>query len=109
MFSLSRRISAVAATAAVLAGGSLMGAGAARAAAPEKPYGTVTASKLNTHQYPSTDSSVEDVLKKNEQVGLDCRLTSQDVDGETTWYKLRDLDQWATARYMKNTGDVPVC
>ena len=82
----------------------------APAAAPPEPYGTVVEpSGLNTRQYPSTDSSIVQTLKYEQQVGLDCKVRAQPQPGNDVWYKLRGAEEWATARFMQNTGDVPYC
>ncbi|MCK1795363.1 hypothetical protein MTQ01_04935 [Streptomyces sp. XM4193] len=112
------RITAVALGVSALAGGTLLGAGAAQAApaaakaaaAPALPYGTVvTPAGVNTRQYPSTDSSVKGTLVYGQQVGLDCKVNAQNVDGNTVWFKLRGAEQWVTARWVDNTGTVLLC
>lgn len=114
------RITAVAVGVSALAGGSLLGVGVAQAApsaaekaaaSPAEPYGTVvTEAGVNTRQYPSTDSSVKKVLEHKQEVGLDCKVNAQNVDGNTVWYKLRTKQQqWVTARYVDNTGTVELC
>lgn len=113
------RITAVAVGVSALAGGSLLGVGVAQAspsaaekaaASPAQPYGTVvTEAGVNTRQYPSTDSSVKKTLEYKQQVGLDCKVNAQNVDGNTVWFKLRHKQQWVTARYVDNTGAVELC
>lgn len=83
---------------------------ATQSAPPAKPYGTVTASPgVNARQYLSTDSSVRAVLKHHQKVGLDCKVRAQSVEGNTVWYKLRVSERWVPARYVANTGNVPLC
>ncbi|HCA87320.1 MAG TPA: hypothetical protein DEQ61_18690 [Streptomyces sp.] len=99
-----------AAAAAVMIGGSLLGAAPAQAAPPAQPYGTVvTPSGVNERQYPSTDSSVKGTLAYRAQVGLTCKVRAQNIDGNTVWYLLRDEETWVTARYVDNTGYVDYC
>lgn len=82
----------------------------APAAAPPEPYGTVIEpTGLNTRQYPSTDSAIRQVLEHQQQVGLDCKVRAQSQGGNDVWYKLRDQEEWASARFMDNTGEVPYC
>jgi len=110
----ARRARIAATASAVLLGGSLLGAGAAQATdtvvPPHRPYGTVTAhSGLNVRQYPSTDSSVRYVLPYRAVRGLDCKVHAQNIMGNTLWYKLRNSQDWVSARYVHNTGSVPLC
>lgn len=109
----ARRVRIAATASAVLLSGSLLGASAAEAstvAPPARPYGTVTAvSGLNVRQYPSTDSSVLYVLPYRAQRGLDCKVHAQNIQGNTLWYKLRYSQAWVSARFMHNTGYVPLC
>ncbi|MGW2190684.1 SH3 domain-containing protein [Streptomyces sp. NPDC001667] len=75
-----------------------------------KPYGTVIAeSGVNLRQYPSTDSKEVGALAKGERVGLECKVRAQLISGNQVWYKLRDRDAWVAARWVENTGDVPLC
>ena len=83
---------------------------ATQSAPPAKPYGTVMESPgVNARQYLSTDSSVRAVLEHRQQVGLDCKVRAQSVEGNTVWYKLRGGQRWVPARYVANTGEVPLC
>jgi hypothetical protein len=96
------------ATAAAL-GATLLAAAPAQAA-PAQPYGTVTApSGLNERQFPSTDSSTRGVLAYHAQVGLQCKVRAQNIDGNTIWYRLRGSHNWISARYVANTGYVKYC
>ncbi|MET7639958.1 SH3 domain-containing protein [Streptomyces sp. NPDC005438] len=109
---VTRRVRVAVGIGALLLGGSVVGASAAQAApaAPAKPYGTVTTQNgTNVRAYPSTDSSVKDVLEYKEQVGLDCKVNAQNIQGNTVWYKLRGSERWVSARYVDNTGSVPLC
>ncbi|MEV6793554.1 SH3 domain-containing protein [Streptomyces sp. NPDC051320] len=96
------------ATAATIAA-TLLAAAPAQAA-PTQPYGTVTArTGLNMRQFPSTDSSTRGVLAYHQQVGLQCKVRAQYIDGNTVWYRLRTSHNWISARYVANTGYVPYC
>lgn len=117
------RIRIASAAAAVLLGGSLLGAGAAEAlpanhapadngptAHPARPYGTVLArSGVNVRRYPTTNSTVVRVLHYRQQIGLRCKVRSDNVGGNRIWYKLRDARGWVSARYVQNTGNVSWC
>ncbi|MFI9240476.1 SH3 domain-containing protein [Streptomyces sp. NPDC053079] len=104
----SRKVSAGVIAAAAL-GGSLL-AVPAQAAPPTRPYGTVVAgSGIVERAYPSTDSSVRGILKFHGQAALRCKVRAQDVGGNPVWYLLRDRATWVAAKYIENTGEVPVC
>lgn len=104
----SRKVSAGVIAAAAL-GGSLL-AVPAQAAPPVRPYGTVVAaSGIVERTYPSTDSSVRGILKYHGQAALRCKVRAQDVGGNPVWYLLRDRATWVAAKYIENTGEVPVC
>ncbi|MFI8219987.1 SH3 domain-containing protein [Streptomyces sp. NPDC085932] len=116
---ISAKRGAMVSGAAVLAviGGSLIAANpalAADAAAPAKPYGTVISPVgVKERALPTTNSAELGVLPHNAQVGLQCKVHGQSIDGNDLWYKLRnkvkDKDAWVSARYVKNTGDVKLC
>ncbi|MFJ6753098.1 MULTISPECIES: SH3 domain-containing protein [unclassified Streptomyces] len=96
-------------TAAVL-GATLLAATPAQAAAPAKPYGTVTVTALNERQYPSTDSAVKGTLRYHEQIGLVCKVHAQNIAGNSIWYLVRDRSAtWVSAKYVANTGYVKYC
>ncbi|MEU7133523.1 SH3 domain-containing protein [Streptomyces sp. NPDC046261] len=105
----SRKVSAGVIAAAAL-GGSLLAAGPVQAAPPTRPYGTVVAaSGIVERAYPSTDSSVRGIIKYHGQAALRCKVRAQDVAGNPVWYLLRDRATWVAAKYIENTGEVPVC
>lgn len=96
--------------AGALAVGATLLAAAPAQAAPSQPYGTVTSpTGLNERQFPSTDSSTEGVLAYHQQVGLQCKVRAQNIDGNTVWYRVRTSGNWISARYVANTGYVPYC
>ncbi|MFI1968758.1 hypothetical protein BLA24_11995 [Streptomyces cinnamoneus] len=109
-FALRGRKVPAAVLAATVLGGSLLVTGPAQAVPPTRPYGTSTAVKgLNERSYPSTDASVRGVIKFHSQVGVRCKVHAQEVAGNSVWYLLRDRATWVAAKYVENTGDVPLC
>ncbi|MEU1778331.1 MULTISPECIES: hypothetical protein [Streptomyces] len=111
----SRRVSA-GVIAAVTLGGSLLAAAPAAHSAdappvpPIRPYGAVVSNTgINERGFPTTDSAVKGVLKYRTQVALRCKAHAQDVAGNPVWYLLRDRNTWVSAKYVENTGAVPVC
>ncbi|MGW9211842.1 SH3 domain-containing protein [Embleya sp. NPDC055664] len=80
------------------------------ASTPHQPYGTVVSeSGVNVREFPSTDSSVVDRLPHGSTVGLRCKVRARNIDGNDIWYLLRDRPGWVTARFVDNTGNVPLC
>jgi hypothetical protein len=97
-------------TTAVALGVTLLGAAPAQAAAPARPYGTVTAGDgVIQRQFPSTDSSVKGSLEYRQQVGLLCKVRAQNIAGNDVWYLLRSGSTWVSAKYVDNTGSVSYC
>jgi hypothetical protein len=96
-------------TTAAALGATLLAATPAQAAAPAKPYGTVTVKGLNERQYPSTDSAVKGTLGYHAQVGLTCKVRAQNIGGNTIWYLVRGRSTWIAAKYVANTGYVKYC
>ncbi|MFD0007876.1 SH3 domain-containing protein [Streptomyces sp. NPDC127178] len=98
-------------------GGSMIAANpalAADAAVPAKPYGTVISPiGVKERALPTTDSAELGVLPHDAQVGLQCKVQGQPINGNGLWYKLRnkvkDKDAWVSARYVVNHGDVNYC
>jgi hypothetical protein len=96
--------------AAVALGATLLGAVPAQAATPAKPYGTVVSGNgVILRQYPSTDSTPKGSLPYHQQVGLRCKVHAQNIVDNSIWYLLRDRAVWVTAKYVDNTGNVPLC
>ncbi|WP_328462025.1 SH3 domain-containing protein [Streptomyces sp. NBC_00448] len=103
-------VGASALTTAVALGTTLLGATAAQAATPARPYGTVVAGAgVVQRQFPSTDSSVKGSLAYHQQVGLRCKVHAQNIEGNDIWYLLRDNSNWVSAKYVDNTGTVDLC
>ena len=108
----ARRIAAGSGAAAVVVLGSplLAAAAPAQVTAPVQPYATVTSqSGLNERQYPSTDSSVVNILEYQDQVGLRCKVRAQTIAGNDVWDLLRATQAWISAGYVVRTGTVPYC
>ncbi|MBQ0984134.1 SH3 domain-containing protein [Streptomyces sp. F63] len=77
---------------------------------PAQPYGTVISpSGVVKRAQPTTNSANLGVLAYHAQVGLNCKVHGQNVDGNDLWYLLRDGSGWVAARYVQNTGTVPFC
>ncbi|MFI0906400.1 SH3 domain-containing protein [Streptomyces sioyaensis] len=97
--------------AAVAVGATLFAAPAQAAPGPLKPYGVVTAKAgLSQRQYPSTDSSVRGYLRHRAQVGLVCKVRTQNVRGNSVWYLTRgERPAWVSAKYVANSGVVKYC
>ncbi|MFI2186755.1 SH3 domain-containing protein [Streptomyces sioyaensis] len=97
--------------AAVAVGATLFAAPAQAAPGPLKPYGVVTAKAgLSQRQYPSTDSSVRGYLRHRAQVGLVCKVRTQNVRGNSVWYLTRsERPAWVSAKYVTNSGFVKYC
>ncbi|MEU4888343.1 MULTISPECIES: SH3 domain-containing protein [Streptomyces] len=77
---------------------------------PAQPYGTVISpSGVVKRAQPTTNSANLGSLAYHAQVGLNCKVHGQNVDGNDLWYLLRDGSGWVTARYVQNTGTVPFC
>ncbi|WP_328535567.1 SH3 domain-containing protein [Streptomyces sp. NBC_00344] len=109
-FRKSLTVGAGALATAAAVGATLLAAAPAQAAPPAQPYGTVTSpTGLNERQFPSTDSSTRGVLAYRTQVGLECKVRAQNIDGNTVWYRLRGSHNWISARYVNNTGFVKYC
>ncbi|MFE9220243.1 SH3 domain-containing protein [Streptomyces lavendulae] len=81
------------------------------ATTPNRPYGTVESHNgVNVRNCPSTYSSVLRTLGNGEHVGLQCKVRTQNIDGNDIWYLLRERGGgWVTARYVANTGNVNWC
>ncbi|MFE1174928.1 SH3 domain-containing protein [Streptomyces sp. NPDC058773] len=97
---------------AVALGATLFAAAPARATqGPDKPYGVIIAKKgLSVRQYPSTDSSVRGYLRHRAQVGLVCKVRTQNVGGNSFWYLTREeRGAWVSAKYVTNSGRVKFC
>lgn len=78
--------------------------------APAQPYGTVISPTGVVLRAAPTSASAElGTLAHNAQVGLDCKVHGQNVDGNDLWYRVRGQAAWITARYVVNTGTVPFC
>ncbi|MFF0288785.1 SH3 domain-containing protein [Streptomyces sp. NPDC005262] len=108
----ARRIATGSGAAVVVVLGSPLLAAAAPAqfAPPVQPYATVTSQGgLNERQYPSTDSSVVNILDYQDQVGVRCKVRAQTIAGNDVWYLLRDTQAWISASYVVRTGTVPYC
>ena len=81
-----------------------------QAAAPAQPFGTVISPTGVVLRAAPTSASAElGTLAHNAQVGLDCKVHGQNVDGNDLWYRVRGQAAWVTARYVVNTGTVPFC
>lgn len=77
---------------------------------PAQPYGTVISpSGVVKRAQPTTNSANLGTLAYHAQVGLNCKVHGQNVDGNDLWYLLRDGSGWVAARYVQNTGTVPFC
>lgn len=77
---------------------------------PAQPYGTVISPTGVVLRAAPTSASAElGTLAHNAQVGLDCKVRGQNVDGNDLWYRVRGQAAWVTARYVVNTGTVPFC
>lgn len=99
-------------TAALAVGATLFAAPVQAAPGPLKPpYGIVTAKKgLSQRQYPSTDSSVRGYLRHRAQVGLVCKVRTQNVRGNSVWYLTRgERPGWVAGKYVTNSGYVKYC
>ncbi|MEV6318943.1 SH3 domain-containing protein [Streptomyces sp. NPDC051776] len=86
------------------------GPGAEAPGTPARPYGRVVSPVgINLRERPTTNSPVRGTLAYGDEVGLDCKVRGQSINGNDLWYKLRDRTVWAAARYVQNFGDVPFC
>ncbi|MEV4437243.1 SH3 domain-containing protein [Streptomyces sp. NPDC049585] len=113
----TRKITAGVIAAAALGGTLLAAAPAAHSAdqpvaapPPSRPYGAVVATAgVVERVFPTTDSAPKGLLKYRTQVPLRCKARAQDVSGNPVWYLLRERNTWVAAKYVENTGNVPVC
>lgn len=109
----ARRVRIAAAVSAAVLGGTLLAGSAEAVASPvvlAQPTGTVNApSGLNVRQYPSTDSSVEGLLRNHQTITIDCKVRAQNISGNTVWYKLYNQNRWVTAKYVTNHATVQYC
>ncbi|MCM2577265.1 hypothetical protein [Streptomyces meridianus] len=86
------------------------GIGGEEAGTPAVPYGTVISpTGVVLRAGPTTASAAVGSLAYDAQVGLDCKVHGQNVDGNDLWYRIRGQAAWVTARYVANTGTVPFC
>lgn len=57
---------------------------------------------------PSTRAKVIGALGYGQVVGIECKVSGQNIDGNPRWYKLADNAwAWASARYVANIGTAP--
>ncbi len=66
---------------------------------------------LNVRTHPNTRSRVITTLPHGRVVHIECKVRSQNVDGNRLWYKLdrrhHRHDGWVSARYVVNIGPAP--
>lgn len=48
------------------------------------------------------------ILQYADQVGLRCKVRAQDIADNSVWYLLSDEQAWISARYVVQTGTVPL-
>ena len=65
-----------------------------------------TTSAVTLREAPNTADVKVGHLAKQASVKLVCKVTSQPVRGNATWY-LTNKDQWVSARYVRNVGVAP--
>ncbi|MEU5434407.1 SH3 domain-containing protein [Streptomyces sp. NPDC020719] len=120
-----RKVVAAGAVATLAGTGILLGSSAASAAsvtasvasarqapAPAAgPTGKVVANGgLWVHQDATTASKHLNLLPNGTVTALQCKKNSQNVDGNTLWYKLgAGKPGWVAARYVQNLAPVPYC
>ncbi|MCG3043274.1 SH3 domain-containing protein [Streptomyces fenghuangensis] len=66
---------------------------------------------LNVRSKPNTHSRVLATLPYGKIVHIECKVNSQNIDGNPRWYKLdrkhHHHDGWVSARYVENIGPAP--
>ncbi|OAR26605.1 hypothetical protein A8W25_28320 [Streptomyces sp. ERV7] len=73
-------------------------------------WGTVTSRiELNVRDNPSLRADVVVALSPGSRTRIECRTHGENVNGTSTWYWLRDAGGWATAAFVRASGDVPNC
>ncbi|PJE96096.1 SH3 domain-containing protein [Streptomyces carminius] len=71
----------------------------------------IARSGLNVRSKPNTHSKVIGSLPYGKVIHIDCKVNSQNIDGNPRWYKLdrkhHHHDGWVSARYVVNIGAAP--
>ncbi|MTE20980.1 SH3 domain-containing protein [Streptomyces sp. TRM43335] len=67
----------------------------------------IARSGLNIRSKPNTHSKVLGTLPHGKVIKIECKVNSQNVDGNPRWYKLAHHDGWVAARYVANIGAAP--
>jgi uncharacterized protein YgiM (DUF1202 family) len=76
------------------------------ASVPADRHATTTAG-INLRQAPSTHDRVTGHIAKGKQAQLWCKVASQKVDGNHTWYQ--ESNGWISAKYVKTSRKIPYC
>ncbi|GAB3926399.1 hypothetical protein GCM10011575_07530 [Microlunatus endophyticus] len=76
------------------------------ASVPADRHAKTTAS-VNLRQAPSTHDRVIGHIAKGKQAQLWCKVASQKVDGNHTWYQ--ESNGWVAAKYVKTAKRIPYC
>lgn len=73
-------------------------------------YGTVTArTGVVIRAYPTTQSAKLGAYPHRARVALACKAKSENVQGNSWWFKLANRSGWVTARYVENDYRLPDC
>ncbi len=82
------------------------GIGSAQAAAPDGQV--TTRAGLSVRSAPSTHAAKYGVIGYHKVFPLDCKVQGTSVKGNDRWYSLpSELDEWVSARYVRNIGPAP--
>jgi len=76
------------------------------ASIPADRHAKTTAS-INLRQAPSTHDRVIGHIGEGKRAGLWCKVTSQTVGGNHTWYQ--ESNGWIAAKYVKTDKKIPYC
>lgn len=62
---------------------------------------------LHIRHRPNTHSKILGTLPYGKVIKIECKVNSQNVDGNPRWYKLAHHHGWVSARYVVNIGPAP--
>lgn len=80
--------------------------GCTAASVPADRHATTTAS-MNLRQAPSTHDRVIGHIAEGKTAQLWCKVASQKVGGNPTWYQ--ESNGWIAAKYVKSSKAIPYC
>lgn len=70
----------------------------------------VSRGPLTVRSGRTTKAAVVGSLNAGQTVALACKAHGETVEGNSIWFRLgQDPRGWATARYIKNLGPIPLC